>query len=31
MSGQIVASGIYILVVETPDGRSVIRKFVVIR
>ena len=30
-SGQIVASGIYILYVEAPDGRSVIRKFVVIR
>ncbi len=30
-SGQIVASGIYILYVETPDGRSVFRKFVIIR
>jgi hypothetical protein len=30
-SGQIIASGIYILVVSAPDGRSVIRKFVVIR
>jgi hypothetical protein len=30
-SGQIVASGIYILYVETPDGRSVYRKFVIIR
>ena len=30
-SGQIIASGIYILYVETPDGRSVYRKFVVIR
>ena len=30
-SGQIIASGIYILYVEVPDGRSVIRKFVVIR
>ena len=30
-SGQIVVSGIYILYVETPDGRSVFRKFVVIR
>lgn len=30
-SGQIIASGVYILVVQTPDGRSVIRKFVVIR
>jgi hypothetical protein len=30
-SGQIIVSGIYILYVETPDGRSVIRKFVVIR
>ena len=30
-SGQIVVSGIYILYVETPDGRSVIRKFVIIR
>jgi hypothetical protein len=30
-AGQIVASGVYILVVEAPDGRSVIRKFVVIR
>jgi hypothetical protein len=29
--GQIVASGIYILYVETPDGRSVFRKFVIIR
>jgi hypothetical protein len=29
--GQIIVSGIYILYVETPDGRSVIRKFVVIR
>ena len=31
LSGQIIASGIYILVVETPDNRAVIRKFVVIR
>jgi hypothetical protein len=30
-SGQIIASGIYIFYVETPDGRSVFRKFVVIR
>ena len=30
-SGQVVASGIYILYVETPDGKSVIRKFVIIR
>jgi hypothetical protein len=30
-SGQIIVSGIYILYVETPDGRSVFRKFVVIR
>ncbi|RJP63365.1 MAG: hypothetical protein C4539_16315 [Ignavibacteriales bacterium] len=30
-SGQIVTSGIYILYVETPDGRSVYRKFVIIR
>jgi hypothetical protein len=30
-SGQIIASGIYILYVEAPDGRSVFRKFVVIR
>ncbi len=30
-SGQIITSGIYILYVETPDGRSVFRKFVVIR
>jgi len=30
-SGQIVASGIYILYVETPDGKSVYRKFVIIR
>ena len=29
--GQIVTSGIYILYVETPDGRNVIRKFVIIR
>lgn len=29
--GQIVASGIYILYVEAPDGRTVIRKFVIIR
>jgi hypothetical protein len=29
--GQIVASGIYILVVETPDNRTVIRKVVVLR
>jgi hypothetical protein len=29
--GQIVASGIYILYVEKPDGESVFRKFVVIR
>ncbi|MEM3373247.1 MAG: hypothetical protein QXF76_03465, partial [Candidatus Anstonellales archaeon] len=29
--GQIVSSGIYILYVETPDGRSVFRKFVIIR
>jgi hypothetical protein len=30
-SGQIIASGIYVLYVEAPDGRSVFRKFVVIR
>lgn len=30
-SGQVVASGIYILYVETPNGQTVIRKFVVIR
>lgn len=30
-SGQIVASGIYILYVKTPKGESVIRKFVIIR
>ena len=30
-SGQVVASGIYILYVETPSGQTVIRKFVVIR
>jgi hypothetical protein len=30
-SRQVVVSGIYILYVETPDGDSVIRKFVVIR
>ena len=30
-SGQIVTSGIYILYVETPAGKSVIRKFVIIR
>ncbi len=30
-SGQIVSSGVYILYVETPDGRKVIRKFVIIR
>jgi len=30
-SGQIVSSGIYILYVETPDGRQAIRKFVIIR
>lgn len=30
-SGQVVASGIYILYVETPDGQNVIRKFVIIR
>lgn len=30
-SGQIISSGVYILYVETPDGRSVYRKFVVIR
>jgi hypothetical protein len=30
-SGQVVASGIYILYVETPEGQSVIRKFVIIR
>ncbi len=30
-SGQIIASGIYILYVETPEGQSVYRKFVVIR
>lgn len=30
-SGQILASGIYILYVETPQGKSVIRKFVIIR
>jgi hypothetical protein len=30
-SGQIIASGIYLLYVEVPGGGSVIRKFVVIR
>ncbi len=30
-SGQIITSGIYILYVETPEGQSVYRKFVVIR
>lgn len=30
-SGQIVASGIYILYVETPDGESTFKKFVIIR
>jgi len=30
-SGQIIASGIYILYVEAPDGKTVFRKFVVIR
>ena len=30
-SGQIIASGIYILYIETPEGQSVYRKFVVIR
>ncbi|MBN1155313.1 hypothetical protein JXB12_10390 [candidate division KSB1 bacterium] len=30
-SGQIITSGIYILYVETPEGESVTRKFVVIR
>lgn len=30
-SGQIIASGIYMLYVETPGGGSIIRKFVVIR
>lgn len=30
-SGQIIASGIYILYVQSSDGRSVFRKFVVIR
>jgi hypothetical protein len=30
-SGQILASGIYLLYVEVPGGGSVIRKFVVIR
>ena len=29
--GQVVASGIYILYVETPSGQNVIRKFVIIR
>ena len=29
--GQIVASGIYILAVEKPDGNKIFRKFVVIR
>ncbi len=29
--GQIVASGIYILLVEKPDGEKVFRKFVIIR
>jgi hypothetical protein len=29
--GQVVASGVYVLYVETPDGRNVIRKFVIIR
>ena len=31
MAGQMIASGVYILAVETPDNRSVIRKFIVIR
>jgi hypothetical protein len=30
-SGQIIASGIYLLYVEVPGGGSIIRKFVVIR
>jgi hypothetical protein len=30
-SGQIIASGIYLLYVQTPKGQSVIRKFVIIR
>jgi hypothetical protein len=30
-SGQVVASGIYILYVETPGGQKAIRKFVIIR
>ncbi|MDZ7288368.1 MAG: hypothetical protein ONB44_00355 [candidate division KSB1 bacterium] len=30
-SGQIITSGIYLLYVEAPGGKSVIRKFVVIR
>ncbi len=29
--GQVVVSGVYIVVFETPDGRKAIRKFVVIR
>lgn len=29
--GQIVVSGVYILYVEAPDGRKIIRKFVIIR
>lgn len=30
-SGQVVVSGVYIAVIETPDGRRAIRKFVIIR
>jgi hypothetical protein len=29
--GQVVVSGLYIAVFETPDGRRAIRKFVIIR
>jgi hypothetical protein len=30
-SGQIVASGLYIALIQTPDGQSAIRKFVIVR
>jgi hypothetical protein len=30
-TGQIVVSGLYIAYIETPDGNSITRKFVVVR
>jgi hypothetical protein len=30
-SGQIIVSGLYIAAIETPDGQSIIRKFIIVR